>query len=346
MKAILLSVILGFNAAPGWTTPTQFAYMYGNYPTHYSVAFAAGHVYTAESDDFVYGPGLLYTTKVGTEVVCCNPSHRYDFESAIAVHLVLGATWARIVWTDPDNRDALWISRNDSGHWVTSRLWIGAAYTPSIANLGRGIAVAFRDGNYRLRYLTWDPVSGPTRPIVVAHQCCAGLALALHNGHPAIALATIQHALKFWQPGTLVSVDNSASNPSLTFDNHGRPAIAYGGDGVWFARRSSSGWSTRRVMGLAYDQPSITIDGSGEIALVAAGATSSKTWIAFKRLDVASNTLTLMQAPYDTVGGEPTYWDQPHVTLVSGRAVAVAYYAGSPGSAGGGFAGPYVTRQQ
>ena len=345
MLAAMLSLVVGVSSAPGWTGPSYFVYDSGAY----AATFAAGHVYTAEpAPSGGYGPGsgpgVGYTSSAGTQFACCVPSQRYFFELSIAVHLVLGATWARIVWVDSNNRDAVWLSRNDTGQWVTSRLWIGKAYTPSVANLGRGIAVAFEDSHGRLRYLTWDPVSGPSAPITVSSDCCTGFSLAVNGGHPAIAFATRSYVLRLWTGGTTVTVAHNAESPSLAFA-HGAPAIAYDSGGVWYAHRVGSTWHTARVLGLAYSEPSLAADASGRVALVAAGANATRTWIAFKRLDVASPTVTLMQAPYVGDAPESIPWDQPYVGLWGGKAVGTAFYAGRPATPGGGFPGPYVTRQ-
>lgn len=258
---------------------------------------------------------------------------RTFFEAGIEASGSTSSPEIRVAWVDEVDRDALWISRNDTGSWVNSRLWKGTPKNPSLASHDRGIAVAFVDKNANLRYLTWDPVYGPTHPQVVASGCCTGSpALAMHHGSPVIAYAETGSGrlrLAKWSHGnwhlTTVAATGS-SDPSIAWGAAGA-VIAYRGSGdIRYAHHSSSGWRTDEVLSLG-DHPEIAADSTGRVVVVADDHHSK---ILFRRIDVASAIQTVASAHGSWIRDS-----NPFVELVDGKA-RVVYAEGTPGAGGPG----------
>lgn len=343
--AVMTAALVVFGSAitslaAGWTTPVQlFTAMEG--PAYSATFDATGHVRAAvEGQD---NPGLFYVTESSQHHVV-GGSH-FQFESAIAHTSVSGHGVERIVWVDPNNRGALWLTRNDTGSWVSSRLWIGTAFTPSVANLGPGIAVAFRDGAHQLRYLKWTPAGGPTSPVVVSNRCCTGApSIAIQGGLPSVAFSEANtgpsaHRLRLasrsaagvWHTST---VDlHATSSPSFAFAVGGVPVIAYNAiaSGVWYARKSG-GWHLSQVFGTTFAEPAIAADSTGMIAVVAIREETPSLvgQIKFRRVDVASPATLI--ADSSGLTGHP---NDPRIGLSGGHATVT--FTSSCECAGPGF---------
>ena len=241
LTTALLGLVLAASpaAAAYWTEPTPY---WGGYSESAVTFDAGGHLHAAIAPTKIAGPyGILYVTDHTSEWVLRRGDMTPFYpETSIAY----SAGKVRIVWVDSDHRGALWLSRNDTGTWVSSRLWLGVAHDPVVANLGRGVGVAFRDSARRLRYLTWDPVKGPSVPVVVATHCCDGFSLAVAGGQPAIAYAS-QNSGAFYAARTTGGWHSSpicgapCGQPSLAFRNS-VPAIVYvSGDDIWYVYRTA-----------------------------------------------------------------------------------------------------------
>lgn len=273
MMVIPASVLLAFlvalvalpstaAAAEGWTSPDS---VWGEPAPRHSVAFDPdGHLHAATEGQHS-GGGLWYVTSSSQERVV---KGRWEFEPAIALRASPDHVSVRIVWVDREDRSALWLTRNDTGSWVSSRLWLGKAFRPSIAALGSGLAVVFRDGRDRLRYLRWDPVTGPTEPEVVTTRCYRGpTPLLVRAGVPWVAFAhagavgprlRLAHRTdRGWRASTVH--EGRTSGPALHFDGRS-PVLAYDTpSGIRWARRTDGGWRRARVHG-------VTVDGAPGIA--------------------------------------------------------------------------------
>jgi hypothetical protein len=284
---------------------------------------ALGEIHAAAGEPLA-GPGLRLETPTVVDTICCTHGTRYNFQSAMATHVKSGHALIRIAWIDPDRRDAIWLTRNDGGSWTTSRLWVGTARDVSVTNLHRGIAVAFRDGSHRLRYLDWDPVTGPTAAEVVAAHCCSGApSIAVHGGHPSIAYSrTASHGGRLvlatqgsgW---TAALVTTTASrDPSMAFAADGSTDIIYGtaGNGVFLARRAAGPWHRTQIFSSRYGSPAIAADSTG--AVVAVAARSNGRRIVERGLAPLSPVVTVGTAP----GGDERA-SQPFVGLHAGLAM-------------------------
>ena len=236
-------------------------------------------------------------------------------------------TYVRIVWVDTQHRNAIWISRNDTGSWVSSRLWLGRAHDPQVAALGSGIAVVFRDASDRLRYLTWDPVGGPSAAVIVASHCCHGYSLQTNAGTPTIALSTTDDVTKVetqtgpdWASTTLCA---SCSNPSLAYRGE-VPVVLYRSNGdAWYIYRNGASWSApvlvfrgNRHRNEAIYQPEIVTNASGDIAATAVRTTSRP------RVEPHSDVLFRSIRPWGSVETAYSFLDilvDPFLTISGGR---------------------------
>ena len=328
-------------SASGWTTPGRIYVPGGNIA--YSATIGTNGTVRAAAEGGLSGPGLFYVTTGGSERIV--GGERYYFESAITAQRISGHTRVRVAWVDTLDRTALWLTRDHGGSWLSSRVWIGTAHDVAMAPLGDGVAIAFRDGKHRLRYLTWDATHGPSAVDVVAPGCCRGAPSLVVKGHTArIAFAESagSHRVRLasgsrggtWSISTVDTHDGDA--PSVALRADGTPVLAYerSGAGVWWAWRHAGAWSHQQVFPNGYIDAAIAADSSGRVVAVADGAQ-----LKYRRLDVASSTRTLARVSALHVDG--LY--HPVVGLSGGKGVVTfASFCGCAGDGGG----IWLTRQE
>ena len=329
------------DASGGWTKPHRFD---GDCsaPAYSAVFDSAGGLHASATAD-CRSPGLWYfTAHTATRVVS---GDRYGITPAIAIRARGGGTDVRIAWADPSDGTDLWLTRNDTGAWVSSRLWLGDAHDPAIAPWGPGVAVAFRDGSHRLRVLTWDPVTGPSAAAVVSGHCCAGLPSIAASAHglgvafSETATGSGAHRLRLatrtsggW---SLQTVDgHTTRDPSLAYTAGGVPVVAYEAShaGIWYARPGAASWHLRQVLGTGHHQAHIATDASGRVGVAATG-------VVFRRLDIASPAVTVAHA--SDLDTEDLL--VPRLGFAAGHADIT--FSSFCACAGGG-GGVWVTRQQ
>ncbi len=350
MAAILAWVLIAASpvAAGDWSTPTiVFA---GNDVT--AVAFdSAGNYHAAIAPTTISGHfGIEYVEQGRHEWVIRKGSvDPFVPELAIAYD----SNHVRIVWVDTQQRDAIWLSRNDTGSWVSSRLWNDEAFNPQVVSFGRDIGVAFRDGSDELRYLTWDPVIGPTKPERIAGNCCHGISMALAGGSLSIAFSTnndVTRLVTTTDLGASWSKSRAAcsacADPSLAFRG-AIPLVLYRKQKeAWYVYRNGASWSEPvRVFrrGRHKDQtitdPEIVTNADGEIA----AAATRNTYVSGQepRTDVMFRWIRPWDSPENAYG---TYelW-RPQLTI-NGGAPKILFNVACA-CAGGASGGEYLVRQ-
>lgn len=340
---LLLVTIIGGSPAAAWSRVQYVVVSRTNAPSHSVALDGAGRSHIAFASIHQM-PGLWYQIDRREPVRVTGTGARFDLEVGIALHTSGSTVTPRIVWADEDDRKALWLSDRDSGSWTSRRIWIGRAFDPVVTPRGRGVAVTFTDGKGRLRYLTWDPISGATKPVTIATGCCTGPpAMGVRDGTVWVAFAESRsgtdrlRVAKRQSNGTwaITTVDaTNSADPSLAFRGSSSfPTIAYRarGKGVRVASRSGGAWRWRKVAGSAYGDPSIAADAAGRTVI----ATVSATRVAFRRIDSASASLTVVaRAEQDT--SNPLV-ESPTIGLYEGRATIHFGAGGEGGSPAGLF---------
>jgi hypothetical protein len=232
-------------SADFWTPPHEvFA---GNNVA--AVAFdAAGNYHAAFAPTTISGHFGIEYVEQGSRQWVVRKGHVRPFVPEMAI--AADADHVRIVWVDTQHRDAIWLSRNDTGSWVSSRLWQGKAFSPQVVSFGRDIGIVFRDGSDELRYFIWDPVTGPTTPQYLVSSCCHGYSMALSGDSLSIAFSTTSDVARLvtttdrgasWSPSPVICT--SCADPSIALRN-GIPVVLYRGHrDAWYVYRNGSSWS-------------------------------------------------------------------------------------------------------
>jgi hypothetical protein len=339
--AAILTLACSSLAVAGWTKPLP-VYLGRSGPTHSTVVDGSGAIHIAVGDGGT-SPGLRYIRGIGsTSWSTMRLTNRLDVEPSIALHKVGGHDRLAIVFVRVSGptlaRQGLWLASNDSGTWLTTKIFSGAARQPSAAFVGGHLAVAFQDGSHRLRYLVRNGSSSTTE--VVSGACCTGGAsLGVASGTPWIAFSernpgSTPERLQVATGGsgwTLQTVDSrDTSSPSIAFTS-GTPHLAYvaKGVGVVWSSPAQSGWGKSLIFGdcTAAD---IATDATGVLVIVG----SDLTHVRIQREDVQSGPLTVATG----VGGGVS---SPEVVASGGKTRVVYDFAG-----GGTADGVYVTAEK
>jgi len=332
MAALAALAPAGASAAePAWGAPKPF-YMPGGNSDFESTFASDGSVHVA-SNGGVTGSGLWYARAGHYERFLVNSILSAD--AVIAVRGTGSSADVRIAWSDTEpasGEAALWLSRNDTGVWVSSRIFIGRVTPVGIVNLSdRRVGIVFTDRHDRLRYITWHPVNGPSTPVTIADRCCTGsVSMVIRGGKPVVAysetrssgyggpLRVVELSGSTWKNRMVDSATTYGA--SAAFDSAGRLLIAYDRSAsIRLARRVGSSWSSRQVLGEDWYGPSLATDASGRIA-VAAGRTEVEPGygtkrMAYLRLDRPSDLVKM-----DIVRSDGWYG---HLGFKSGKAVVV-----------------------